>query len=1093
MHRLVCILLLVSWLVSCNEDANPNAFVVRTAEETGLDFANRLGITLDLNILNYMYFYNGGGLAVADLNNDGLQDVIFSSNLESEKVFINKGGLQFEDVSEQTGIDGGSHSWTNGVALADVNGDGLVDVYLSQVGKFRNLDSSNKLFICASIDESGIPRYTEQSEQYGLDFKGFSTQAGFFDYDLDGDLDLYLMNHSLHHNGTFGQRPSFVNSYDSLSGDRLYRNDNGFFTDVTRSCGINSSVIGYGLGMAFSDVNLDGYPDIYIGNDFHENDYLYINNGNGGFSEVIQDQMMHTSRFSMGVDIADINGDRYTDVVSLDMLPEDPLILKSSEGENDLDVFNFKLGYGYNHQYAKNALQLNNGNGSFSELAMMAGVHATDWSWSPLIFDMNMDGLNDLFVSNGLPKRTNDIDYIDFISSSEVQYKIRFDQLSESDLEVIDKAPEIKLKNKLYLNGGDLKFTDIGNKVANDRESYSNSAAYADFDNDGDYDILCNNINEEAFLYDNITGSRGVRIKLKGDSLNTHAIGSKLIIYKSNGEIQLLENFSTRGFQASSINDFLFSPSIKHDSIILVWPDNRYQNLGAVIQDTILRFSKTLPLFDYSRLAFNGDYIIEELASDYGLDYMHTENPFIEFKREPLIPHSSSTEGPALTVADFDGDGLEDVFVGSAKRRWNIVFRQSTDGKFEPLGDIGIDSTYEEVDALAADFNGNGLLDLVIATGGNEFAYTNDYTSQLIVYDVLSPERRVEKLPLNMTASCVDASDFDGDGDLDLFFGARARVSSYGAEVLSSILVNEGDGNFEIYPDNYIPELESMGMVKDGMWIDFDQDGDDDLLIAVEWEGIHLFTNENGTFSHQEIIDKKGWWNTIEARDLDGDGDLDILAGNIGLNSRLKASEAQPVRMYYNDFDNNGTKEQILSYYLEGREIPFNNFKELKSQIPSIKKQYLFARDFAQADIRDLFGMEKINNSKVFTLDFMESAVFENLGNHRFRTHILPVEMQISTINNFAFDDFNGDGLVDILATGNYYDCNIQMARYDASYGHIAINKGNCEFEYKDIQGHKIKNQVRRSSWIELADKTQALVLAKNDDKLEMVKINRKQ
>lgn len=1087
----LCLIVFGVLVSACSPETDHKYFSLKSSEQTGVYFSNVLPVDPEINILNYMYFYNGGGLAVADLNNDGLQDLVFTSNLDHEMVYLNKGSFKFEDISNIAGIDGGDNSWTNGVTIADVNSDGLLDVYLAQVGQYRNLDSHNKLFVCTHIDEKGCPHYEEKSQAYGLDFKGFSTHAGFFDYDLDGDLDMFLMNHSLHHNGTFGRRVDFENTYDTLSGDRLYRNEGGYFTDVTKESGINGSVIGYGLGLAFSDINLDGWPDIYVGNDFHENDYLYINNGDGSFSEMLNDMIMHTSRFSMGVDIGDLNGDIYPDIISLDMLPEDPVILKSSEGEDALDIFKFKLGYGYNYQYAKNALQLNTGKNAFKEIAAYAGIHATDWSWTPLIFDMDMDGHNDLFVSNGIPKRMNDIDYINFISNSDIQYKIQFDQLTDEDLKAIDKIPEIKLFNKFYLNKGRLEFEDISTDIAESVVSYSNSAVYADLDNDGDYDLVSNNINDKAFIYENLADAPSVVCLLNGPASNKYAIGAKLIVYS--GERKLLfERFNTRGFQSSGLHNLRFAKSLNPDSVTVVWPDRKSYTITNISGDTLIfQYDNHHDQFDFGSLKLKSDYSLEELSSQLELIYNHDENPFVEFNREALIPHSSSSDGPAVAVADFNQDGLEDIFIGSSKRRWNKIFYQKSDGLFEDVGDIGIDSTYEEVDAVVLELNKNEWPDLVIANGGNEFRLESKYNQPIIVYDFGSGQPKYRMLDIHMTASCVEASDFDDDGDTDLFFCARAFPRSYGAPVVSFLMLNDGNGNFSAASKEVIPGLADLGMIRDACVSDINEDGIDELVVAEEWGGIYAFVQEADTFKKLLLCDRKGWWNHIASADFDGDGDMDLLAGNLGLNSRLKPTRDEPVRMYYNDFDDNGNYEQILTYYLDGKEVPFSNFKELTKQIPKLKKEFLYAKDFANASIEELFGADKIRSAKVYEFNFAASVVLENTGEMNFKLHELPDDIQYSPVYASHMTDLNGDELPEILLGGNYYDCNIQMGRYDADYGSLLINEGNFKFRTASLSGYKLKNQVKHLTPVRLSNSKELIVVGRNNDRLALIDIKK--
>ncbi len=1083
--------LFLLFLTSCQEESNKDyLFSVVSSDKSNIEFSNDLPIEIDLNIFNYMYYYNGGGVAVGDLNNDDLIDIILSSNLEKEAVYINKGNLQFEDVSAVSKVDGGEKSWTTGVALADINQDGFLDIYLSQVGDYRELDSNNKLFICQGLDENNNPLYKEEAEKYGLDFKGFSTQAGFFDYDLDGDLDLFLMNHSLHHNGTFGQRKEFLGTYDLKSGDRLYRNDNNSFVDVTKESGIHSNVIGYGLGLAFGDLNNDGYPDIYVGNDFHENDYLYINQGDGTFIDKAESQVKHTSRFSMGVDIADVNADGYQDIVSLDMLPEDPFILKSSEGEDALGIFNFKLGYGYNHQYAKNALQLNQGNGTFKEIASYAGVHATDWSWSPLLFDFDMDGQKDLFISNGIPKRMNDIDYINFISGHDIQYKIQTNHLEKNDLSALEKIPEIKLPNKFYLGGNDSKFEDLKDIIQNQDISYSNSAAYADFDNDGDFDLICNNINQKAFLYENNSkGKESVRIKLKGSKANPDGIGSKIISYYK-GQAKVQEYYSTRGFQSSMLAQIII-PKADLDSVQLIWNTGETETKAYTEGSAVsFEYSNSLPKHTFTNEIQDID--LEDITEASGVSHSHKENPFIEFNREPLIPFSNSTDGPALAVGDINNDGLDDFFTGSAKRKRNKLYIQQSNGTFieKALQGAEKDSIYEEVDAVFADLDGDGFKELIIATGGNEYRLNSEFTKPILYKNNQGNlVRNVDAFEkFHTPASCVVAEDLDNDGDIDLFFGGRATPWDYGIIPQSFLLENDGKGNFTDVSEKWLSGLSRIGFVRDAEWADMNGDNIKDLVIALEWEGIKVLYNDYSTFEEGNLTELKGWWNNLVVEDVDDDGDLDVFAGNLGENSRLKLSDNQTVKMYFNDFDDNEKKEQILSYYVDGKEIPFNSFAELEKQMPALKKKYLYAKDFARADIADIFGKEKMAKATVFEANYFKSSLFLNDGKGNFSLADLPIDMQYTSYCAGWFGDVNGDGKTDLVPGGNFYNCNVQMGRYDAENGSVLLNNGENKFTYLNMKNSPLKGQVKYIKPITIKDQ-KAIIVAQNNGPLKILKI----
>lgn len=1078
-------------IVSCTSQKTkkPSLFEVLDSKATGINFSNKLTATPSFNMFKYMYFYNGAGVGAGDFNNDGLVDLFFASNQQQNKLYINKGNVQFENVTAKAQIPNDG-AWSTGVSVVDINNDGMLDIYVCRVGNYESLQSSNQFLICKEI-KNGIPVYKDEAKEMGIAFSGFSTQSAFLDYDNDGDLDMYLMNHSLRYNGTFNPRNSYTNTTDSLSGDYLFKNEKGSFIDVTKQSGISGTVISYGLGICVSDINLDGYPDIYIGNDFHENDYLYINQKNGTFRETLQDVAMHTSQFSMGVDVADVNNDAHPEIITMDMMPQDPYILKRSLDEDGYDLFNYKRSYGYMPQFAKNALQYNKRNGMFSEVAMYSNVFATDWSWSALWMDFDNDGLKDLFVSNGIPKRLNDIDYVNYVSNGEIQDKIRANTLQEKDMLLVEKFPQIKLPNKFYKNNGELKFEDVEDQIKGDLPTYSNGAVYADLDNDGDLDIVVNNIDDDVLVYKNNNAKTNhyAKLKLKGSDENINALGTKVILFSENQTLTFEKN-PARGFQSSmEIPLHISWGKQKIDSAVIVWFDNSYEKIN-LLNDTSLtiNYKKNLPLFSYSTLSNNkATTIVQDITASTFLNHIHQENKFNEFDREQLMPRMVSKEGPSVAVADVNADGLEDIFLGSAKGYKSQIFFQKANGKFSVQNQLALanDSTYEDVDAVFIDIDNDKDLDLLVASGGNEYFGNSVYLQpRVYVNDGKGMFSKKENaFPNNtlLTASCITTNDFNNDGFIDVFIGARALPWEYGATPTSYLLQNNGTGVFKSAALDGINDLQKIGLVTSAVWADLNNDKKQELIVACEWGGVTAFEFSNNKILKKELTTKKGWWNFCEVADLNNDGLQDLIIGNLGENNRLNATENTPVKLYLNDFDDNGKKEQLVTYYLKGKEILFANKDEFQRQMPSIKKQYLYAEDFAKASVSEMFAATKFNNAKQLQANYFSNSILINKGNFNFTLQSMPWEAQLSSLKSGVVFDVNEDGLKDVIVVGNFYPNNIQMSTNDADYGGVLINKGNGRFNYESLNGLIIKGEARKIIPIKIANRTAFLVARNND------------
>lgn len=1018
------------------------------AKYSGIDFSNTLTPSPELNILTYLYYYNGAGVAAADFNNDGLVDLFFTSNQDADQLYLNQGNFKFINATEQAGINDDG-SWSTGVTYADVNADGLLDIYVCKVGGYRALEGQNKLYVNKGINADGVPEFSEEAARYGLDFSGLSTQTAFFDYDLDGDMDLFLMNHSVHPNRAYGSG-SQRSAFDPKSGDRLFRNEEDYYVEVTEDVGIYQGKIGYGLGLGVGDLNQDGYPDVYVGNDFFENDYLYLNQGNGKFKEIISEdpaRLGHTTHFSMGNDLADINNDGQLDIVSLDMLPEDLETYKASGLEYPFPTYAYYLKNGYAPQYMQNTLHLNLGDATFSEIGHLSGIAATEWSWGALVADYDNDGYRDLFISNGILGATNDMDFVSFISNEEIQRNID-KGMTESDMALIEKIPETWVPNYFFKNSGDLGFENTTSSWLDAKNSFSNGSAYADLDNDGDLDLVVNNVNEPAFLYQNTsdTSNHYLKIAFKGSGKNLLGLGAKVKLFSSQQE-WYGENFVTRGYLSSvpPILHFGLGTISQLDSLKVIWPSGKTQLLRNITidQEIILYEDEAADPEQYPNTLITA---IENSEKEQPIDLEHRDQTSIEFNRNPLVPYASTNEGPGIALADVNQDGLQDLFVCGGKKQASSLLFQDSSGKFIPKQEdlFTADATSEDVAQVFFDANGDGWPELLVASGGNEFQTGRPLQPRLYWNEKGTYQKdSLQFADVEINASQLVAVDFDQDGDLDLTLTSDLVPWEFGKTPRQYLFENDGTGKFNDVTDKKAPGFLHIGNVKNLLWVDIDGNTYPDLIVAGHWMPLTIFLNDGNTLTEMNnngLEMSHGWWNTIKAGDFDQDGDLDLIAGNFGENSLLKATEKTPLTLYRQDFDDNGSVETLVTYYKEGRETPLASKDELVKQMPHLNKEYLSYKAYAKAELTDLFTREKLDAAEKKFAYTLKSQYFENDGTGSFTPRNLPKMAQSSVVRDIALKDLNNDGFLDVFLVGNFYEISTQLGRMDAGHGVLLQN-----------------------------------------------------
>jgi hypothetical protein len=1101
----------IGFLYSCtnkNSRKVETLFSLMPPQETGVNFSNTLVYTEEFNPYTFRNFLNGGGVAIGDINNDGLADLFFCSNQGSNKLYLNKGNFQFEDISERAGVSSDG-VWSTGVSMADVNGDGLLDIYVCKSGDINSKRRSNELFI-----NNGDQTFSGKSAEHKLDVQGLSTHAVFFDYDNDGDLDCYLLTNSFKSVGNYDLVKDQRNKVDPLGGNRLFKNNDNVFEDITKGAGIYSSSIGFGLGVITSDINKDGWQDVYVSNDFFEKDYLYINQKNGTFKESLEEYITELSMNSMGADIADLNNDGYPDIYVTDMFPEEDARVKTKTTFENWDKYQATLSNGYYKQFVRNVLQINTGpvlnragDVHFNEIGRQANVSATDWSWGALIADLNNNGRKDVFVANGILKDITDQDYIQYSANDEENIRRKILNKEKNIIRnLIDLIPSHPISNYAFSNDGDLTFTNKAKAWGLDEPGFSNGSAYGDLDNDGDLDLVVNNVNMPCFIYRNESVQQApenkfLKVSLKGEGKNTFGIGAKVTVYYNN-TIAYQEQMPMRGFQ-SSVDprlNFGLGQTTTIDSLIVQWPDGKQTFLKNITPNQHLTLEQSQAVTPANiPLSSTEEPLFTTSKDDLGIDFRHRENDFVDFDRDRMIFHMLSADGPRAAKGDTNGDGLEDLYICGANGQAGALYLQTAAGRFVKSneGVFENDKESEDTDALFFDADGDGDQDLYVCSGGNEFSpnspalidrlYINDGQGGYVKSTQVLPSYTVE------STSCVTAADFDRDGDVDLFVGVRLIPYKYGYPGKGYVLQNNGKGFFTDVTGKVAPGLSTAGMITDAKWFDYDRDGKPDLVIAGEYMPIRVFHNKDGllkeTTQSAGLAKSNGWWNRLEIADINNDGYPDIIAGNHGLNSRFKASTQQPVCMYVSDFDNNGSIEQVITCYNKEKAYPLVLRHDLVSILPSLKKKYLKYETYKEQTVEDIFTKDQLSSTIKLDAYTLQSSVLINSKTGTFAMSALPAAAQFSPMFGISANDYDNDGNIDILMGGNFYQSKPEVGIYDASYG--VFLKGNGKGGFKtirqDTSGFFIKGAIRDLTLI-ATGKQKAVLVVKNNDEVQLLK-----